>query len=97
MDSPYRTIVNHYGIDNQLDILVEECGELIQAVSKYKRSKGAEAELEHLAEEMADVEIMLEQIVEGIDDGKGIRFRGMKTKYKMAKLHRQIDRINNGE
>lgn len=66
-----RHIADHYGIENRLDQLMEECGELIQAVSKYKRyvlhgeqTKRCSAEIARgkLIEEMADVEIMLEQV-----------------------------------
>lgn len=62
----------YYGYEAQSNQLVEECAELIQAVSKYRRAvaglgqpvaeeKKAVA-LENLVEEIADVEIMLEQI-----------------------------------
>lgn len=49
-----RTIANFYGNENQYDKLQEELGELIEAID--------EDDLEHIAEEIADVEIMLEQI-----------------------------------
>lgn len=60
----------HYGYEAQSNQLVEECAELIQAVSKYRRARGTEQEtplkeqvaLDNLIEEIADVEIMLEQI-----------------------------------
>lgn len=49
-----RTIANFYGNENQYDKLQEELRELIEAIDEY--------DLEHIAEEIADVEIMLEQI-----------------------------------
>lgn len=49
-----RTIAMFYGNENQYDKLQEELGELIEAID--------EDNLEHIAEEIADVEIMLEQI-----------------------------------
>ena len=57
----------HYGYEAQSNQLVEECAELIQAVSKYRRAaaKGEDEKLialGNLIEEIADVEIMLEQI-----------------------------------
>ena len=58
-------IAEHYGYESRSNLLVEECAELIQAVSKYRRAQTAEkAEiaLENLVEEIVDVEIMLEQI-----------------------------------
>jgi len=62
----------YYGYEAQSNQLVEECAELIQAVSKYRRAvtglgqpvdeyKKAVA-LENLIEEIGDVEIMLEQV-----------------------------------
>ena len=66
-----KKIAEHYGYDAQSNQLVEECAELIQAVNKYRRAttgtgiavtdKGKIA-LDNLVEEIADVEIMLEQI-----------------------------------
>ena len=57
----------HYGYEAQSNQLVEECAELIQAVSKYRRgaAKGEDEKLialSNLVEEVADVEIMIEQI-----------------------------------
>ena len=50
----------------QLIKLVEECGELVQAVSKLWIDGGSgglsEDNIEHLAEEMADVEICMEEL-----------------------------------
>ena len=51
-------IADHYGTESQLNILQEECAELIQAVSKYRRGES----IDLLAEEIADVEIMIAQI-----------------------------------
>lgn len=67
-----KDIAKHYGYDVQSNQLIEECAELIQAVSKYRRAlSGAEnrgvvfsgaVAFENLIEEIADVEVMLEQI-----------------------------------
>lgn len=67
-----KETAKYYGYEAQSNQLVEECAELIQAVSKYRRAvaglgqpiaeeKKAVA-LENLIEEIADVEIMLEQV-----------------------------------
>lgn len=92
----YRDIVEHYGVINQLDILVEECAELIQAVSKYKRSNYAKAELDHVAEEMADVQIMLRQIADGYG-GLGSDFYNSINNWINVKTERQLRRINEEE
>lgn len=57
MDDRLKTIADHYGLDSQLNILQEELSELIQAVSKYRRGDPS-----HILEEIADVEIMLDQV-----------------------------------
>ena len=60
-----KKIAEHYGYDAQSNQLIEECAELIQAVNKYRRANDkatAEIAYDNLVEEIADVEIMLEQI-----------------------------------
>lgn len=68
-----KKVAEYYGYEAQSNQLVEECAELIQAVSKYRRvsidgpdtaglaSKQQRA-LDNLVEELADVEIMIEQV-----------------------------------
>lgn len=46
-----------WGEEAQLDMIVEECAELIFAIQKHKRGRS----LENVYEEMADVRILLEQ------------------------------------
>ena len=59
---------NYYGYENQSHQLIEECAELIQAVNKFRRAhrkgdkEGLEIARDNLIEEVADVELMLEQI-----------------------------------
>ena len=67
-----KDIAKYYGYEAQSNQLVEECAELIQAVSKYRRvvaglgqpvSEDKKAVVfENLLEEIADVEVMLEQV-----------------------------------
>ena len=55
-----RRIVRHYGQEDQLSQAMEEAGELITAISHYRRRrKGSRREL---LEEMADMQIMLRQL-----------------------------------
>lgn len=51
--------LKHYGVDAQILKLCEECSELITAIAhcREKRDKAS-----HVAEEIADVSIMLEQM-----------------------------------
>lgn len=65
MELMSRTIADHYGYPTQSNQLIEECAELIQAVSKYRRADSPATRMsamENLTEEIADVEIMLAQI-----------------------------------
>lgn len=51
--------IKHYGVDAQSTVCMEECAELIQAISKEKRGKH---DYKHLAEEMADVLICISML-----------------------------------
>lgn len=86
-----RTIFQHYGLDNQLRILQEECAELIQAVSKYQRAQDAGKPILQaktaLMEEVADVSIMITQIV-SVFSGKAL------STIVDSKLDRQLARIS---
>jgi NTP pyrophosphatase (non-canonical NTP hydrolase) len=53
--------ISKYGPIQQMDMVTEECAELIQAVCKLKRNTTLKA-IENLHEEIADVEIMIEQL-----------------------------------
>lgn len=84
--------VRHYGEIHQQVKAMEELGELIQAIAKVLSSPrhiDNGPEVYHLSEEMADVEIMLEQLKiihknHGIvDDWRAV---------KLGRLRRQIDR-----
>lgn len=81
-----------YGDSRQLLMAVEECGELVQAITKLGRVKdngGSRLKaLDHLAEEMADVRIMLAQLafMFGNDDAVAA--------YVDYKLERQRSRIS---
>lgn len=58
---PYavKRSIEHYGKDLQSTVCMEECAELIQAISKEKRGK---SDKDHLSEEIADVLICIEML-----------------------------------
>jgi hypothetical protein len=58
-DNPFREAVKQWGADFQIGMVAEEVGELLSALSKFKRGRIRPMEL---ASEIADVQIMLEQI-----------------------------------
>lgn len=53
--------IEHYGTERQSIVCMEECSELIQAISKELRGK---SDRNHLAEEMADVMICIKILQE---------------------------------
>ena len=78
--------IEAYGFDSQLDQLTEELGELIVACNKFRRK--AKDCGNNLADEMADVEIMIEQIKFALNLGNQVELR------KDYKLERLKNRIN---
>lgn len=91
-------IAEHYGFKAQSVLLIEEMSELTKAVCKYKRIiEGGQIPskpiiknevIENIAEEIADVEIMLEQVkyLLNIPEEK-------LNKIKIAKIKRTLDII----
>lgn len=71
-----------YGSQNQTDMMIEECSELIKALCKYKRSEN-DVTLHNVQEEIADVLIMAHQMqqlygpetVEKIKENKLLRLK----------------------
>lgn len=61
----YKQAIKSWGVLAQLDMVVEECSELIKAIQKAKRA-GTEKQRVicemFIADEVADVEIMCEQV-----------------------------------
>lgn len=62
--SLYFKALSTYGIDAQMWVLVEECGELLNAIAKIKRGRATK---EDVIDELADVSIMVKQIACAID------------------------------
>ena len=84
-----KRAIEHYGKDVQSTVCMEECAELIQAISKEKRGKSDKS---HLAEEMADVIICIEMLKEiySISDD-------MISEWIQIKEARIIERIKQNE
>ena len=77
--------VRKYGVDAQDDIAIEEMSELTKAIIKNRRYKTF-ATLENLYEELADVYIMLEQIMMSLDKDR-------VQSYVNSKLERLNERL----
>lgn len=85
MERAVVPIAEHYGLTNQLNMLQEECGELIQATSKYMRR----GDLDGMVDEVADVEIMLAQVKHLLGD----KFKNRVESTQAVKITRQKARI----
>ena len=89
-------IIKHYGVRYQLEIAMEECAELIQAISKMNRTDGnAEEYMKsklHLEEEIADVIVCIDQLksIYNISDSR-------ITELANYKINRQRGRMSDGE
>lgn len=63
-DSPWtiKAMAAHNGLHDALELMQEECAELVQAISKRRRAATGDREnaMDHIIEEMADVSIMLD-------------------------------------
>lgn len=68
----YTDAINKWGFNNQLFMVFEECGELLDALSKYNRGRVTK---EAVITELADVSIMIEQMANffGYEKFKGER------------------------
>jgi NTP pyrophosphatase (non-canonical NTP hydrolase) len=77
--------LSRYGVDAQDDIAIEEMSELTKAIIKNRRYKTF-ATLESIYEELADVYIMLEQIMMSLDKDR-------VQSYVNSKLERLNERL----
>ena len=96
-----RYIADHYGYEAQSRQLIEEMAELTQAINKMWRIDNAKCEkvnfdhieaYRHIVEEIADVEICLEQVkwLLNIDEP-------ILDEWKVMKIERSIDRMSDKE
>lgn len=82
----YAEAARTWGSEHQLRLLQEECGELVVAINRHTRGRVG---LEAVVEEIADVEIMCEQVrrlVGAVEVNKA----------KRAKLERLAARVESG-
>lgn len=80
-----------YGVENQSTVCMEECAELIQAVSKAKRGKLDE---NNMTEEIADILICVEMLKQlyNISDEYISKWISYKQKRVKSGLENQNDR-----
>ena len=86
MNDVLSKAIRKFGFDMQQAIAIEEMSELTKELCKYKR--GAE-NFKQIAEEIADVEIMLEQLKIMFNCKRDVEV------YREDKIKRLADRLNN--
>ena len=88
----YKKAIKLWGIDSQMMMVVEEASELIKAICKLRRTGVTAETVNGIAEEIADMEIMLEQLKimfylsEGVNEWKN---------YKIGRLSQMIEEAEN--
>lgn len=82
----FETVIKKFGFDAQKAMAVEECAELINALCKEKRGRATD---EDIITEIADVQIMCEQlaVIYGKEKVRQERLR------KLMRLHKRIQSL----
>ena len=83
----YKKAIDTYGKDKQLDVAIEEMSELTKEICKFKRGQDNHKQI---VEEIADVEIMLQQL-KMICDVKCSELEGVKYQ----KTERLAEKLRN--
>ncbi len=88
-DEVYEKALALWGRELQLDMVVEECGELIAALGRYNRGR---TDCNPVAEEIADVLITVEQarLIIGrdlVDEIKKQKLKRLKERVEHCALH----------
>lgn len=94
----FKETIKFWGDEKQLRMVQEECAELIVAISHYLRDKN-DKNFENLAEEMADVYIMIQQGMMIVGSEPIERFTNFKLKRVKEKLelYKEINNGNKGD
>lgn len=79
--------IEKFGIDSQIELIIEECLELATALQKLKRKRGdTGTKLENVIDEIADVKITIKQ-AENIFGSEPVNER---VKFKMNRLKERL-------
>ncbi|MDF2563751.1 MAG: hypothetical protein K0Q53_146 [Massilibacillus sp.] len=89
IDKDLKTIANHFKYDNQKSKTIEEAEEFLEALEEYHNNKNVK-NLEHLTEEIADLEICLSQLKYLIGINQYVE------EVKQQKIQRTLERIETG-
>ena len=86
MDKELQQIAEHYGLRVQMRKLIEEMAELTQVICKAERYD-LDTVREHLVEEVADVQVVLDQVIYLLGDNRIEQIRAEK----IARQKRRIE------
>lgn len=90
-DGLYKKALNTYGIQAQIGMVFEEMSELQKELCKYLRGKAPVEQQVRIAEEIADVEIMLDQMKIYFKNHEAVE------KYKKYKIKRLGQNLLKGD
>jgi hypothetical protein len=83
----FNSAISIFGEESQINMAIEEAGELITALSKRGRKHNG-SNIQHIINEMVDMQIMLEQLKIIFDDEKMF---DEKMQEKMLRLNKIIE------
>ena len=86
----YRAALDTFGTEAQTKMLFEEMGELMSAICKHSRGRD---EVAHIAEEIADVHIMLDQMAVLFNCEAEVE---RQKRYKLKRLEQRIEAAARG-
>jgi hypothetical protein len=80
--SVYRQAIDAWGVPAQAGMVAEECGELVAALNQFLRGRVSGVSV---LREVADVQIMLRQVVEIVADVTGESSMTVESALEIAK------------
>jgi ubiquinone biosynthesis protein UbiJ len=86
-----RKAVDAYGIEAQLNQVTEEFAEVIMAINKWRRNP-CEQTLDNLHEEIADSQIMIDQLLETFLSAEQVK---QWYRFKMKKIADRLEKLEN--
>lgn len=87
----YACVLNMNGFESQVGMVMEESGELLAALNHYQRRR--ENSENELLEEIADMTIMLEQLVVALSLENGVEYEPLVQNIMKTKIHRLKKRL----
>lgn len=91
----YKKAIKYWGLEAQMFMMFEEMAELQKAITKIWRGQGTK---EDMADELADVEVMMEQMVIAFGiDVELIQMRKIKKLNRLKELLATADNIRTSD